>query len=69
MLNIDVAGYISSLIEECKRQNDLFKQEQKNQKESVGRIEKIEVKYEGPPGNEVLMMNKNISTPYDCAKR
>lgn len=56
-------------MEESKRQHDLFLAEQKRQKETVGRIEKIEINYEGPPGSEVFIMNKNLSTPYDCAKR
>ncbi|XP_057664271.1 39S ribosomal protein L39, mitochondrial [Diorhabda carinulata] len=51
-----------------KQQNDLFNDEQSRQKEAVGRVEKIEISYEGIPKNEVLVMNKNISTPYDCAK-
>lgn len=68
-LTFFIAGHLSSLTEESTRQNDLFNTEKKRQKEYVGRIEKIEVKYEGPPGNEVFVMNKNISTPYDCAMR
>lgn len=43
--------------------------ERKRQKEAVGRVEKITVKYEGVPERKELVMNKNISTPYDCAKR
>lgn len=50
-------------------QNNLFDNEQKRQKEAVGRIEKIIVKYNGVPENVTLSMNKEISTPYDCAKR
>lgn len=60
---------MSNVLEEIKEQNELFNAEQKWQKESIGRIEKIEVKYEGPPETKVMIMNKNISTPYDCAKR
>lgn len=52
-----------------KRQNELFDQEQKRQKESVGRIEKIEVRYLGVPNDMTLVMNKNLSTPYNCAQR
>ncbi|XP_018569116.1 39S ribosomal protein L39, mitochondrial [Anoplophora glabripennis] len=59
---------VSSISEESKRQNDLFITEQKRQKELVGRIEKIEISYEGAPENVTLVMNKNLSTPYDCAK-
>ncbi|KAK9890969.1 hypothetical protein WA026_013306 [Henosepilachna vigintioctopunctata] len=54
--------------EELTRQNILFNNEKKRQKEMVGRIEKIEIEYEGPQDKKVLMMNKNISTPYDCAR-
>lgn len=55
--------------EESVRQSNLFKDEVKRQKAGVGRIEKIEVVCEGPKGSSTLVMNKNISTPYDCAKR
>ncbi|XP_018333096.1 39S ribosomal protein L39, mitochondrial [Agrilus planipennis] len=54
--------------EESERQSNLFRLEKVRQKESVGRIEKIEVQYAGPPNETTLIMNKNISTPYDCAK-
>jgi large subunit ribosomal protein L39 len=50
-------------------QNNLFDNEQKKQKEAVGRIEKMIIKYHGVPENVTLSMNKGISTPYDCAKR
>ncbi|XP_030751079.1 39S ribosomal protein L39, mitochondrial [Sitophilus oryzae] len=59
---------LSTYSEESARQCEIFATEQKKQKESVGRIEKIEVQYEGQPENSVFSMNKNISTPYDCAK-
>lgn len=55
--------------EEAVRQSDLFKEEVKRQKASVGRIEKIDIVCEGPKGPVNLVMNKNLSTPYDCAKR
>ncbi|MDK0634188.1 hypothetical protein P5E82_15075, partial [Clostridium perfringens] len=54
--------------EELGRQNDLFVAERKRQIEKVGRIEKIEVEHIGPNETTVLVMNKNLSTPYDCAK-
>ncbi|KAL3287776.1 hypothetical protein HHI36_002238 [Cryptolaemus montrouzieri] len=54
--------------EELNRQNELFSSEKKRQKEKVGRIEKIEVEYEGSQNKTQLVMNKNISTPYDCAR-
>lgn len=53
--------------EEYERQCQLFLSEQAKQKE-LGRIEKIEVHYEGQPENNILVMNRNISTPYDCAR-
>lgn len=68
-------GFSSSISEEAKRQHDLFTAEQRRQRESVGRIEKIEVTYENASNiydsadKTTLVMNKNISTPYDCAKR
>lgn len=34
----------------------------------MGRIEKIEVKYQSPVEEVMLIMNKCISTPMDCAK-
>jgi len=49
-------------------QNNLFDKEQKLQKEAVGRVEKIVVKYNGVPENVTMSMNKGISTPYHCAK-
>lgn len=64
-----ISGYFVNIAEESKRQNELFLEEQKRQREAVGRIEKIEIQYEGPPGDQTIVVNKNISTPYDCAKR
>ena len=37
--------------------------------EQVGRVEKIEVNVEGPPETTTLVMNKDLSTPFDCARR
>ncbi|XP_013193891.2 large ribosomal subunit protein mL39 [Amyelois transitella] len=54
--------------EAIERRHHLFSLEKKRQHESVGRIEKIEVNYKGIPNDCVLIMNKDISTPYDCAK-
>lgn len=42
--------------------------EQKRQRENVGRIEKIQVRYLGLPEDVTLVMNKDLSTPYDCAQ-
>ncbi|XP_044265955.1 39S ribosomal protein L39, mitochondrial [Tribolium madens] len=58
----------SNISEEIIRQNNLFDIEHKKQKEAIGRIEKIEVNYEGPSETATLVMNKHISTPYDCAR-
>ncbi|XP_022119657.2 39S ribosomal protein L39, mitochondrial [Pieris rapae] len=50
------------------RRHHLFMLEKKRQIENVGRIEKIEINYKGIPKDCTLIMNKDISTPYDCAK-
>ncbi|XP_034826348.1 large ribosomal subunit protein mL39 [Maniola hyperantus] len=54
--------------EAVERRNHLFLLEKKRQLEKVGRIEKIEVNYKGVPKDCTLVMNKDISTPYDCAR-
>jgi len=51
-----------------KRRCDLFDKEKHRQKSQLGRIEKIQVKYQAFEEEAVMMMNRNISTPYDCAK-
>lgn len=51
------------------RRTELFTLEQKRQREQIGRIEKIEVRYLGLPNDTTLIMNKGISTPYNCAQR
>lgn len=66
--NVAIRCCSNVVSEEARRQNELFALEKKRQTELVGRIEKIEVQYEGVPKNATLIMNKNISTPYDCAK-
>ncbi|XP_030375453.1 39S ribosomal protein L39, mitochondrial [Scaptodrosophila lebanonensis] len=48
--------------------NDLFTHEQRRQREAVGRVDKIEVRYMGQPEDVTLVMNKHISTPYNCAQ-
>ncbi|XP_047035210.1 39S ribosomal protein L39, mitochondrial [Helicoverpa zea] len=50
------------------RRYHLFTLEKKRQAEKIGRIEKIEVQYKGIPNDCTLVMNKGISTPYDCAR-
>ncbi|XP_060828905.1 large ribosomal subunit protein mL39 [Bombus pascuorum] len=59
---------ILSKVEAKQRRNLLFEEEKKRQRSTVGRIEKIEVKYQSPVEDITLIMNKNISTPTDCAK-
>lgn len=53
------------------RQNKLFDDEKKRQSSLIPRLEKIKVTVEGIKStggkNIVLLMNKGISTPYDCA--
>lgn len=61
-------GHIS-YDEISRKRNEIFDYEQKRQRESIGRIEKIEVRYMGLPRHETLIMNKNISTPYNVAQR
>lgn len=58
-----------SRLEALEKRNRLFSMEKKRQIDSVGRIEKIEVRYLGVPKDMTLFMNKDISTPFDCAKR
>lgn len=70
ILNISISRYstrqISSNIIE--KQNELFNNELRRQQNAVGRIEKINVVYKGLPENAELIMNKNLSTPYNCAQ-
>lgn len=67
MFNV-LIGFLS-YAEIIERQSELFSLEKKRQKENVGRIEKIEVRYLGLPKDNTLIMNKGISTPYNCAQR
>lgn len=62
-----IIRYLSTQ-EACERRNHLFTLEKKRQVGKVGRIEKIEVKYKGVPEDCTLIMNKDLSTPYDCAR-
>lgn len=50
------------------RRSILFDEEKKRQESFVTRMEKIQVHYKGVPEPCTLVMNKRISTPYDCAK-
>lgn len=46
----------------------MFDQEKQRQRSQLGRVEKIEVKYQSVADEVVMVMNRNISTPYDCAR-
>ncbi|GIY86846.1 39S ribosomal protein L39, mitochondrial [Caerostris darwini] len=50
-----------------KKKNDLFSEEKLRQQSLIPRVQKIEVRYKGVPADCTLIMNKNISTPYNCA--
>ncbi|XP_049880150.1 39S ribosomal protein L39, mitochondrial [Pectinophora gossypiella] len=65
--SLPLARFLSTK-EAIERRDHLFTLEKKRQVEKVGRVEKIEVRYKGVPNDCTLVMNKNISTPYDCAK-
>lgn len=64
-----ISGCLSTRDSIRKYQNEIFDLEKKRQREAVGRIEKIEVRYLGLPEDTTLVMNKNLSTPYNCAQR
>lgn len=51
------------------RRSELFTLEQRRQRDRVGRLEKIEIRYQGLPSDTTLLMNKGLSTPYNCAQR
>lgn len=53
----------------CRKRNRIFDFEQKKQRENVGRIEKIEVRYLGTPNDATMVMNKSLSTPFNVAQR
>ncbi|KAK7105835.1 large ribosomal subunit protein mL39-like [Littorina saxatilis] len=55
----------NSLVRE--KRNALFESEKQRQLSLVSRIEKIEVQYKGQPEDCTLVMNKNLSTPFNCA--
>uniref|UniRef100_UPI00398EAFD6 large ribosomal subunit protein mL39 n=1 Tax=Pristiophorus japonicus TaxID=55135 RepID=UPI00398EAFD6 len=51
------------------KRSELFDEEKARQRTLVPRIEKIEVKNIGKPtSGAVFIMNKDLSTPYNCAK-
>lgn len=68
-LELFFLGWNSTRDDVRRYQNELFDLEKKRQRDVVGRIEKIEVRYLGLPEDCTLVMNKNLSTPYNCAQR
>ncbi|XP_023232768.1 39S ribosomal protein L39, mitochondrial-like [Centruroides sculpturatus] len=60
--------YLCTLTNEEVREkrNKIFEKEKARQRALITRVEKIEVNYVGVPEECTLLMNKNISTPYDC---
>nr|AEE63539.1 unknown [Dendroctonus ponderosae] len=64
LINSTLRRCLSSSVDELERQCKIFAFEKNRQQEAVGRVEKIEVQHE----NDVFVMNRNISTPFDCAK-
>ncbi|EEC05162.1 39S ribosomal protein L39, putative, partial [Ixodes scapularis] len=65
-----VAGQSKLTNEEVrKKRTQLFSKEKERQSALITRVEKIEVKYTGPLEQCTLVMNKNLSTPHDCARR
>ncbi|XP_064106724.1 large ribosomal subunit protein mL39-like [Macrobrachium nipponense] len=51
-----------------KKRSELFTKEAKRQAALITDVEKIEVKYNGQPNDCTLIMNKNMSTPFNCAQ-
>ena len=66
-------GYVSTRrltnVEVRRKRNELFDLEKQRQTSLVQRVEKIEVQYNGLPELCTLIMNKGMSTPYNCAMR
>lgn len=58
-----------SFEEISRKRNRIFDFEQKKQRENVGRVEKIEVRYLGTPNDATMVMNKGLSTPFNVAQR
>ncbi|XP_064594405.1 large ribosomal subunit protein mL39-like [Liolophura sinensis] len=50
-----------------KKRNELFGEEKKRQMGLIKRVEKIKVEYKGTPEDCTLIMNKDLSTPFNCA--
>ena len=67
LLSSRCAGTLSK-VEARKRRNQLFEEEKRRQRSELGRIEKIEVTYKSVDDEVVMVMNRDISTPYNCAR-
>ncbi|XP_078089163.1 large ribosomal subunit protein mL39 [Mustelus asterias] len=66
-LSTSSESYLAST-ERLLRRSELFDKEKVRQRALVPRIEKIEVKHVGTPDTgTVFIMNKDLSTPYNCA--
>ena len=50
------------------RRSSLFDDERKKQLNNIARLEKIEVKYVGVPEDAIMIMNRDISTPFNVAQ-
>jgi len=50
------------------RRSSMFSEEKERQVNSIPRLEKIEVLYQGVPEEATLILNKDISTPYHVAQ-
>jgi hypothetical protein len=59
----------SSNLDVIYRRAALFDEEKNRQLSEIERIDKIEVKVVEPGKECILMMNKYISTPFNCALR
>lgn len=53
--------------EVTKKRNELFSEEKARQIANISRLEKIQVQHIGPPEECTLLMNKGLSTPFNCA--
>lgn len=51
------------------KRNEIFNEEKARQLAFITRIEKIQVEHKGPPEDCTLIMNKGLSTPFNCAMR
>ena len=52
-----------------KKRNEMFTAEKARQTALITRIEKVKVEHKGIPEDCSLLMNKSLSTPFNCAMR